>query len=188
MQQPQMEAHCQSQGVPGCSWDPAATPELGWNLSLPGGTHRAHGGWEDSSHLSSAPPAPANSVSSGTSRSSLNSEEKPHPCPLATSRSSPWVGLVTLASLLALSRSRAFAIGTPLPGTALTTYPCSYFSPGSSFGLSSSVRRAWPPDTPVLHSPPPSFLTPPPPRLSASPHVTCFLFLSGTHFIANPLP
>lgn len=39
-----MEAHCQSWRVPGSSWDPAATPGLGWDLSLPGGANRAHRG------------------------------------------------------------------------------------------------------------------------------------------------
>ena len=137
------------------------SPSAPWSNS----SQRDGGRTRSSSHLSSAPPAPENSVSLGNSGSSLNSEEKPHPCPLAASPSSPWAGLVTLASLLALSRFRAFASATPLPGTALTTYPCSYFSPGSSFGLSSSVRRAWPPDTPVLHSPPPSFLDSPTPTI-----------------------
>ena len=138
------------------------------------------------SQPSSAPPPPLSSV-----RHRLPTElrRKPHPCPLATSSSSPWAGLAILASLLALTCSRAFAIATPLPGTALTIYPCSYFSPGSSFQVQLLCETSLTSRHTYLALPT-AFLSslPPPHTYQHRKCVTCFMFLSCTHFIASPLP
>ena len=103
----------------------------------PNSSQRDDGRTRSSSHLSSVPLPPVNSV-----HLRLLTELRRSTLPLSSSHI-PFLsmGRVSHPCLPAGSLpSRAFAIATPLPGTALTTYPCSYFSPCSSFVFSSFVR------------------------------------------------